>query len=110
MELEDLQREARRLTEGLAHPRVGAALALGEECGEILRWTLEHEVYGNETPTDALEGEIGDVLVTLAELCDRYDLSLDACAARVLVKLEAKAPRWRAEIGDRLAKARARLD
>lgn len=110
MELEHLQREARRLTEGLEHPRIGAALALGEECGEILRWMLEHEVYGNAATKDELAGEIGDVLVTLAELCDRYGLALDDCAADVLAKLEHKAPEWRAQIGDRLKQSRSRLD
>ena len=110
MELDRLQSEARRLTEGLEHPRVGAALALGEECGEVLRWVLEHEVYGSTEAPDDLAGEIGDVLVTLAELCDRYGLSLDACAAQVLAKLERKAPEWRAQMGDGLRRARERLD
>ena len=110
MELDRLQSEARRLTEGLEHPRVGAALALGEECGEIFRWVLEHEVYASGSSTADLAGEVGDVLVTLAELCDRYELSLGACAEGVLAKLEQKAPEWRAEIGDGLRKARERLD
>ena len=110
MELDRLQEEARRLTEGLEHPRVGAALALGEECGEILKWVLDREVYGGDEDTDALAGEIGDVLVTLAELCDRYGLSLGDCGARVLAKLERKAPEWREQLGGGLQAARERLD
>jgi len=110
MELDRLQSEARRLTEGLEHPRVGAALALGEECGEILRWVLEHEIYGSDAPPAALAGEIGDVLVTLAELCDRYGLSLGECGTAVLAKLERKVPEWREQIGDGLREARERLD
>lgn len=112
MDLDGLQSEARRLTEGLEHPRVGAALALGEECGEVLRWVLEREVYASEAAgdTEELAGEIGDVLVTLAELCDRYDLSLGACGDAVLAKLERKAPEWRVQIGDGLREARERLD
>ena len=112
MDLDRLQSEARRLTAGLEHPRVGAALALGEECGEVLRWVLEHEIYANDASVnvDGLAGEIGDVLVTLAELCDRYDLSLGACGDAVLAKLERKAPAWRAQIGDGLREARERLD
>ena len=110
MELDRLQSEARRLTEGLEHPRVGAALALGEECGEILKWVLDREVYGSDESTEALAGEIGDALVTLAELCDRYDLSLGDCAAQVLAKLETKAPEWREQLGGGLSEARRRLD
>lgn len=110
MELDRLQQEARRLTEGLEHPRVGAALALGEECGEILKWVLEREVYGSDEPAASLAGEIGDVLVTLAELCDRYDLSLGDCGAHVLAKLETKAPEWREQLGGGLRAARERLD
>lgn len=111
MELDRLQQEARRLTAGLEHPRVGAALALGEECGEILKWVLEREVYGSEEAVPgALAGEVGDVLVTLAELCDRYGLTLGDCATRVLAKLEERAPAWREQIGDGLRAARMRLD
>lgn len=110
MDLDFLQSEARRLTAGLEHPRMGAALALGEECGEVLKWVLEKEVYASDVSTDALAGEIGDVLATLAELSDRYGLSLADCGARVLAKLEQKAPAWRAEMGEGLNEARKRLD
>ena len=110
MEIDRLQSEARRLTEGLEHPRVGAALALGEECGEVLRWVLEREIYGSDASSDALADEVGDVLVSLAEICDRYDLSLADCARSVLSKLERKAPEWREQLGDAMRATRERLD
>jgi len=37
MELADFQAEVKTLCEGIEHPRVGAALALAEECGEVMR-------------------------------------------------------------------------
>lgn len=109
MELEHLQSETRRLMEGIEHPRAGAALALTEECGEVVRCVLEREYYGADNQ-EAIQDEIGDVLVALTELCDRYDLSLQACADGALAKLERKAPQWREQLGDRLTRLRERMD
>lgn len=109
MHLEELQQTVKRLTEGIEHPRVGAALALGEECGEVLKCVLDKEYYGADV-SDALEDEVGDVLIALAELCDRFDVSLEAAATRAAHKLESKAPAWRAELGDRLRLLRRRMD
>jgi NTP pyrophosphatase (non-canonical NTP hydrolase) len=109
MELEVLQARIRRLTEGIEHPRVGAALALAEECGEVMRCVLDGEYYGKPVAT-ALQGEVGDVLIALAEVCDRFGISLADAAAGAVAKLEEKAPAWRAELGDRLRVLRARMD
>jgi NTP pyrophosphatase (non-canonical NTP hydrolase) len=109
MDLADLQREIRDLTRGIEHPRVGAALALGEECGEVLRCVLEREYYGKDVGA-ALEEEVGDVLIALAEICDRYALSLAAAAEGAVRKLREKAPKWRAELGPHLQELRRRMD
>ena len=109
MHLDELQHEVKRLCEGIEHPRVGAALALGEECGEVMRCVLEKEYYGADIQ-DALVDEVGDVLIALAELCDRYDVTLEACAAKAVAKLEAKAPGWREQLGPRLKTLRERMD
>ena len=109
MHLDELQNEVMRLCEGIEHPRVGAALALGEECGEVMRCVLEKEYYGADIQ-DALTDEIGDVLIALAELCDRYGIRLESCATQAVGKLEAKAPGWREQLGPRLERLRARMD
>jgi NTP pyrophosphatase (non-canonical NTP hydrolase) len=109
MTLDDVQRETRELLRGLEHPRMGAALALAEECGEVVRCVLDRECYGKDTLA-ALGGEVGDVLVALAELCDRHGLSLERCAAETLEKVRRKAPAWRAEMGDRMERLRERVD
>jgi NTP pyrophosphatase (non-canonical NTP hydrolase) len=105
MDLERLQQEVCELTRGIEHPRVGAALALGEECGEVLRCVLEAEYYGKDV-ADALEDETGDVLIALVEICDRYGLSLARAAGRAVDKLRRKAPGWKAELGERLVELR----
>ena len=109
MELSRLQERVRELCRGIEHPRSGAAIALAEECGEIMRCVLEREYYGADN-ADAFEDEIGDVLIALAELGDRYDVSLDAAAARAVAKLERKAPEWREALGDRLQRLREKMD
>lgn len=109
MDIGGFQREVARLMEGIEHPRVGVALALGEECGEVLRSVLEGEVYGSDVG-DALAEEVGDVLLALAEICERFGLRLDTCAECAVEKLEEKAPGWRARLGERLQAVRERMD
>lgn len=107
--LDELQHELRGLMQGIEHPRMGAALALGEECGEVLRCVLDATCYGKDV-REALAGELGDALVALTEVCERFGLSLADCAEQTLAKIRAKAPAWRAELGPRMADLRLRID
>ena len=109
MRIQDLQQELKALTAGIEHPRVGAALALAEECGEVMRCVLDREYYGKDVTKD-LEGEVGDVLVALTELCDRFGISLEVAAQGAVEKIRRKAPQSRAELGDRLIELRKRMD
>jgi NTP pyrophosphatase (non-canonical NTP hydrolase) len=109
MTLDHLQTEIRKLTVGIEHPRVGAALALAEECGEVMRCVLDKEYYGKDV-REALAGEVGDVLVALTEVCDRYDLSLERCAENAVAKIREKAPKWREELAGRLTELRRKMD
>lgn len=109
MTLDALQAEIRALTVGIEHPRVGAALALAEECGEVMRCVLDREYYGKDVQA-ALADEVGDVLIALTEVCDRFGLSLEASAALAVAKLRRKAPEWRKELGTRLIDLRKRMD
>jgi hypothetical protein len=109
MTLDELQAKIRALTVGIEHPRVGSALALAEECGEVMRCVLDREYYGKDV-TAALADEVGDVLVALTELCDRFGISLAKSAEGAVAKIAAKAPAWRAELGDRLVRLRERMD
>jgi hypothetical protein len=109
MTLEELQSKIRALTVGIEHPRVGSALALAEECGEVMRCVLDREYYGKDV-TAALADEVGDVLVALTEVCERFGLSLAESAEQAVAKIARKAPAWRAELGDRLIRLRERMD
>jgi NTP pyrophosphatase (non-canonical NTP hydrolase) len=109
VDLERFQAALTTLLAGIEHPRALAALALTEEAGEVARCVLDAEGYGKPV-LDALEGEIGDTLVALAEVATRYGISLARAATRVLEKLERKAPQWRAELAGRLVEVRRRMD
>ena len=109
MDIAELQDRVREITRGIEHPRVGAALALAEECGEVMRCVLDGEYYGKDMH-DALKDEVGDVLIALAEVCDRYGIALADAATHAVAKLERKAPGWKEELGDRLAVLRERMD
>jgi hypothetical protein len=109
LDLDALQRELHRLLEGIEHPRALAALALGEEVGEVQRCVLDGLGYGKDV-REALASEVGDALVALTEVADRFGLSISACAEAALAKVAAKAPGWRAELAGRLEVLRRRMD
>src|SRR5687768_7055874 len=94
VDLERFQAELSRVLEGIEHPRVLAALAFGEEAGEVQRCVLDAEGYGKDVRDD-LEGEIGDALASLTEVASRYGISMARAAQRVLEKIGSKAPGWR---------------
>ena len=109
MEISAFQNVVVELTEGIEHPRVGAALALCEESGELVRCVLDH-MYTGKLDAEALNDEVGDLILALAEFCARFDVSLETCAERALAKLRKKAPVWRDELGDRLVRLRNVMD
>ena len=109
VDLERFQRELHEILAGIEHPRVLAALALGEEAGEVQRCVLDAEGYGKDVK-EALAGEVGDTLVALTEVADRYGISIAECAVKALEKIRSKAPGWRAELSGRLVDLRRRMD
>ncbi len=110
MELTTLQADVARVLGGVAHPRVGAALALAEETGEVCDLVLKRECYGQSLAPDALAGELADVLVCVAELANHYGVDLAAATRSKLADLAVRVPGWEATLGPDLARARARMD
>ena len=72
------------------HPRVGAALALSEETGEVCDLVLKRECYGKDLAPDALAGELVDVLVCVAELANAYEIDLERAAEAKRRAVDAK--------------------
>ena len=109
-ELRALQAEVQRILGPLAHPRIGAMLALSEEVGELSKLVLEREVYAQPPQEEALKGELCDVLVCALELANLYGIDLQDALLTKLRDLEGRAPRWAEELGPALADARRRMD
>ncbi len=108
--LESVQARVAEILGALAHPRVGASLALSEECGEVAKLVLEREVYGQVGSDEALAGELCDVLVCVAELGNLYGIDLGAALSSKLDDLALRAPKWTEDFGPGLARARERMD
>lgn len=110
LDVPGLQARVAALLAPVAHPRVGAALALAEEAGEVCKLVLERECYGKPPAPDALAGELADVVVCAAELATRYGVDLDAALRAKLDDLGRRVPKWEASLGPALEAARRRMD
>lgn len=109
--LAELQAEAKRLLgEELKHPRMGATLALVEEMGELVKEVMEFEIYGNEKAKEDMPDEVGDILFSLFEVCNAYDISLEEAYLRKVEKIESKREKWIGKYSETLAERRKRLD
>jgi len=110
MELNRLQARVDEVLAEVRHPRVGAALALAEETGEVCDLVLKRECYGEAPDAQALAGELADVLVCVAELANAYGVDLAQAAADKLDDLGRRAPKWAQRLGPHLSEARDRMD
>lgn len=110
LDLPDLQRRVEALLAPVAHPRIGAALALAEEAGEVSKLVLDRECYGRPLDPAALGGELADLLVAACELASRYQVDLDGALQAKLADLERRVPGWTTKFGPALADARRRMD
>lgn len=110
LDLTALQQRVAALLQPVAHPRVGAALALAEEAGEVCKLVLERECYGATPATEKLAGELADVVVCASELATRYGVDLDAALRAKLDDLDRRVPKWTEALGPALAQARERMD
>lgn len=109
--LGELQAEAKRLLgEELKHPRVGATLALVEEMGELVKEVMEYEIYGDKKAIEEMPDEVGDILFSLFEVCNAYDISLEDAYRRKVEKIEGKREKWVGKYSESLAERRRKLD
>jgi NTP pyrophosphatase (non-canonical NTP hydrolase) len=109
--LRKLQEQAAELLgEELRHPRVGAALALVEEVGELAKVIMEREIYRREEDVVELEEEAADILFSLFELCTAYKFSLEDAYRRKIEKISAKREKWIEKYSATLKEQRRRFD
>lgn len=110
LDLPTFQRRVAALLAPVAHPRIGGALALAEEAGEVCKLVLDRECYGTAPAPEKLAGELADVLVCAAELATRYGIDLDQAVQAKLADLSARVPKWTQTLGPALEQARRRMD
>lgn len=67
-------------------------LGLAGESGEVADMIKKHLGHGHPLDTMALAKELGDVLWYLSQICDYYDLNLEAIAVGNINKLNKRYP------------------
>lgn len=110
-DLATLQQEVSAfLGDELRHPRIGTVLSLQEEVGELTQEIMEREIYGRAGNDAALRNEAGDVLFSLLEFCNAYEIDLEAAFAAKFAAIQGKRAEWIEHYAPGLQRTRARLD
>jgi NTP pyrophosphatase (non-canonical NTP hydrolase) len=107
--LSELQKEQSKLLEGIEHSRLGNAIALFEEVGELAKEITEIEMYG-QARQDDLGRECADVLFSLLSLCDSYGIDLNKEYVGKVEVISGKIPGWKVKYGKRLESMRKKLN
>ena len=109
--LAQLQAEAAGiLAGGLNHPRLGATLGLVEELGELVKEIMELEIYRQAEARARLDDEVADILFSLFEVCNAYDIALDAAYRRKVNRIKAKRGEWIEKYSRTLREMKDKLD
>jgi NTP pyrophosphatase (non-canonical NTP hydrolase) len=75
------------------YPTLGLANEAGEVAGKVKKIFRDNEGRIGEAERAALQGELGDVLWYLAQVCTELDLSLEAVAEANITKLYSRLER-----------------
>lgn len=109
MELHTVQKEFKELLKNIQHPRLGAVLGLYEEIGELAKVLMNWEMYG-ERNRDNLREECADTFFSLLDVCNAYEIDLDAACTAKFNDTKSKISKWELKYGDRLRVLREKLD
>lgn len=109
MDIAKTQLELRELLKSIQHPRLGAILGLHEELGELDKIIMNWEIYG-ERDRENLQQECADVLFSLLDVANAYDVELDAACRNKLEDTKKKIKKWERKYGTRLHNLRELLD
>ena len=99
MNFSDYQAKSRKtarypvIGHGVIYPTLGLANEAGEVAGKIKKVFRDKEGIISEGDRTALEGELGDVLWYLAQVCTELDLWLEDVAEHNIEKLASRLER-----------------
>ncbi len=109
MQVAQTQQYLNTLYQKIRHPRIGTVLGLQEEVGELCKCIMEWEIYGSADPVHLGE-ECADVLFSLFDVCNGYNIDLEAASERKLEYLKSKIGDWEAKYEESLRMRREILD
>ncbi len=99
MDFADYQTKSRKTAKypsighGVIYPTLGLTNEAGEVAGKIKKIFRDKNGIIGEDERAALQGELGDVLWYLAQVCTELDLSLDEVAEHNIEKLYSRLER-----------------
>ena len=83
----------------------------------MVKEVMSVEIYGSgpnnpnwPSQKAAFEAEVGDILFSLFEVCNAYDINLEAAYAAKFAKIAAKHPDWLQKYAPDLIARRQKLD
>lgn len=109
MNIKETQEYLDLLLKNIQHPRVGTVLGLQEEVGELCKCIMEWEIY-DKTDKINLGDECADVLFSLMDICNAYNIDLAQCSEEKLENIKTKISDWEKKYGSSLKTRRDILD
>lgn len=110
MDIKESQRYAAELFKNIAHPRIGAYIALTEETGELGKEIMEKEIYSQDTGTEKIQGELCDIIICVFELANHYGIDLDSALKNKFEYINSKIPKWEKLYAKNLKLKREKFD
>jgi len=110
LSLKELQEKIKVLLDPVAHPKLGAMLALVEELGECTKEVMALEIYQTSQNCDGLRSELADTLIALIEVANCYEIDLTESVESKIDELKNRIPSWQKQFGPNLKRRRKRLD
>lgn len=111
MDLHDLQLLYKKHLGEANHPKLASFIALVEEVGEVAQEILNKEIYDKPNCQIPLEDEVADIMISLLEICDVYNIDLEKAFLRKFEIIKNKAEyEWPDSLTPILKEKRNKLD
>ncbi|WP_265658775.1 MazG-like family protein [Francisella philomiragia] len=109
MRIRKAQDTVAELFKDITHPRLASFIALTEEVGELANEIMQKEIYEETQNNDKIKLELTDVLVSLLELANLYNVDLEIEFDKKIKNLEPRVKQW-SNARDLLQLKRTKLD
>lgn len=110
MRIKEAQEKIKKLLGEMEHPRLAAFIGLTEEVGELADEVMKKEIYEDKSDLENFKKELADILVSLLELANVYDVDLETELEKKIKDIEPRAAEWKTKFGPTLKKKREKLN